>query len=82
MRASLYVNGEHRRLQIGVGFKTTLAQLQAVLILTLCPETAVALVAGANLFVVRLFVDVYVGMDFDHCVLPRRSIGQPGCHAD
>ena len=63
---SLDVDRNYRCLQTGVGVKTVIAQLQAILIFALCPEAAVALVAGANFFVMRLFVSVYIGMDFDH----------------
>ncbi|HTZ31177.1 MAG TPA: hypothetical protein VMH31_01895 [Methylomirabilota bacterium] len=47
-----------------------ITQLQAILILAFCPKTAVALMAGADLFVKGLFLCVDFGMDFDHCGSP------------
>ena len=82
MREGFDVHGDHRRLKAGVSLKAVIAQLQAVLIFTLCAKTAVALVAGADCFVVCLFLSAYFGMDFDHSQLPPPSLGQAACHAD
>jgi hypothetical protein len=70
------VNGKYWGLQIHVRVKASIAKLQAELILTLRPETAVALMAGTNLLVMRLFAGVNFGMDFNHCGSPVLKMGK------
>jgi hypothetical protein len=76
------VDGDHRLAQIHVPVEAVVAQLQAELIFVFRQKTAVALVAGRDLLVLRKFAGVYLGMDFDHWnVLPtytRQTVCHPG----
>ena len=81
MRARFDMDGDYRLAQMRVCLEALVAQLHAVLIFALCAKTAVTLMAGADLFVVRFFRGVNFRMNFDHCLLPHPPKGQMSCHA-
>ena len=70
MRPRLNVYGDHRLAEIHVRFEAVAAQLQAELVFTFRAKTPVALMAGRNFLVLRLFAGVNLGMDFDHLETP------------
>jgi len=81
VRARFDMDGDYRLAQMRVCLEALVAQLHAVLIFALCAKTAVTLMAGADLFVVRFFRGVNFRMNFDHCYSPEWK-GQTACHVE
>jgi len=70
------VHGDHWLAEIPVRFEAVVAQQQAELVFTVGAKTPVALMAGRNFLVLRLFTGVNLGMDFDHRKTPQREHGK------
>jgi len=68
MRPRFDMHRDYRLAQIHVRLEAVVAELHAELIFGLGAKTAVALVAGGDFLVMRLFVGVNLRMDFKHFV--------------
>ena len=66
MRTSLDVNADRRFAEMAKRVKAGVAQFEAVLVLTLGAETAVAFVAGGIVRALMLLAGMDFGMNFRH----------------